>query len=137
MKEFLRREGGKNGRLPVPEESKDVLFRAAEYCVKMEKSEFSFSMCGCSAIHLFSLLLTHLPPGDRRCDSISDYLQTVGHLPTFRAKDGCIVFDEDVYHGKQITPDHKDSAIDFCGVSAVAHCQYDSQFIRCTSHFSM
>jgi hypothetical protein len=127
MEEFLRREGGKDGRLPVPEESKEMVFKAAMHCVKVKKSELSFRAIDCPARKRHAIvlpLLTHFSLGDRPCDSVSDYLQAVGHMPTFRAKDGCIVFDEDAYHGKQITPDHKKSAIDFCAVSAVARCRF-------------
>ena len=55
--------------------------------------------------------------GDRSCDAVAEYLAKAGHSPTFRAADGCVVFDEDAYHGKQITSEHSRSAHEFCGVS--------------------
>jgi hypothetical protein len=43
MEEFVRREGGKNGRLPVPEKNRTIVEKASSYCIKMKKSE-----CQCS-----------------------------------------------------------------------------------------
>lgn len=40
MEEFLEREGGKDGRLPIPEANKDVVLNAASHCEKREKSKF-------------------------------------------------------------------------------------------------
>ena len=39
MEEFLEREGGKDGRLPIPEATKDVVLNAASHCEKREKSK--------------------------------------------------------------------------------------------------
>jgi hypothetical protein len=39
MEELLKREGGKDGRLPIAEANKDVVLNAASHCEKREKSE--------------------------------------------------------------------------------------------------
>ena len=48
MEEFLKREGGTGGRVPIPEAHKDVVLNAASHCQKREKSElvFSYESCG-------------------------------------------------------------------------------------------
>ena len=43
MEEFLKREGGADGRLPIPEANRDVVLNAASHCEKREKSESLFS----------------------------------------------------------------------------------------------
>jgi hypothetical protein len=39
MEEFLEREGGKDGRLPIPEATKEIVLNAASHCEKKEKSK--------------------------------------------------------------------------------------------------
>ena len=47
MEEFVRREGGKNGRLPVPDKNRTTVQNAASYCVKMKKSELYETYISC------------------------------------------------------------------------------------------
>jgi len=118
MEEFLKREGGKDGRLPIPESNKDVVLNAASHCEKREKSKLlSFHVLCLLLLWRFSSSSLRLCSGERSCDALADYLAKVGHSPTFRAKDGCVVFDEDAYHARQVTPEHQLSAREFCGVS--------------------
>jgi hypothetical protein len=40
MEEFLEREGGIDGRFPIPSESKEAVLNGAKFCRKMKKSEY-------------------------------------------------------------------------------------------------
>jgi len=91
-KEFIEREGGPNGRLPVPEEMRENVTASADTCGKMKKFK-SF------------------------CDNIGHYLEKVGHSPNIGAANGCIVFDRDAYAGNGLgRTEESDSSIkSFCG----------------------
>ena len=39
MEEFLEREGGIDGRFPIPSESKEAVMNGAKFCRKMKKSK--------------------------------------------------------------------------------------------------
>lgn len=123
MEDFLKRVGGKDGPLPIPEANKDVVLNAASYCEKRAKSKSKrpkHDSCYWEAHHLVSS--EHI--GDHSCDALNEYLAQVGHSPTFRANDGCVVFDEDAYHGRSLlTAQHQNSVKHFCGVSDKADCR--------------
>lgn len=79
--EFLEREGGEDGRFPIPAENRAAVLNAAKGCVHMKKAE---NFCG------------HL----------DHYLQTVGTVPVYHAqpydpdkkkREGCFVWDEKAY----------------------------------------
>jgi hypothetical protein len=89
MTEFIKREGGPNGRFPVPEEMLKNVTNSAEVCDKRAKSR---SYCG----------------------NIAEYLNNA-FVPDARAQDYCIVFDESLYAGKPKTDEIEKSISNFCG----------------------
>lgn len=102
FEEFIRREGGKDGRVPIPEDKRLAVTSAAQSCENRKKSEKS-------------------------CEAVDEYLVSAGHVPSFRAQDYCVVFDKDVYEGKQISPAHNESYHGFCGNRTVAFWNSDIQ----------
>ena len=54
--------------------------------------------------------------GDRSCMTIYSFLEEMGSFPTFRAQDGCVVFDKNAYDGITVTRASQSSAEYFCGV---------------------
>lgn len=40
MEEFIKREGGPDGRLPVPEDRRKSISASADHCERMVKSKF-------------------------------------------------------------------------------------------------
>lgn len=123
MEEFLQREGGEDGRLPIPEANKTTVLNAGSHCEKRAKSKFQCSVCPSSRCALeccvdsLTLVALLFYAGDYSCDALSEYLRSVGHSPTLKATNGCVVFDEDAYHDKKVTPQNQWSATQFCGVS--------------------
>jgi len=94
MEEFIKRVGGPNGRVPIPPEMVENVTASASHCDKLAKSQ---SFCG----------------------HIDDYLVKKGFAPNIRAQDGCLVFDQDKYEGKNITATNRAKIDHLCGVSAL------------------
>lgn len=92
MKEFIEREGGPNGRVPIPPEMVENVTASADHCDKLGRHK---SFCG----------------------HISDYLVAKGFTPGTRAQDGCLIFDQDKYEGRNITVENKAKIDHMCGVS--------------------
>lgn len=88
--EFIRREGGPNGRVPIPEGMRKNVKNSAEVC---DKRKMSPHFCG----------------------HIADYLNEAGFVPDARAQDYCVVFDKNLYEGNPKTDDIEESIADFCG----------------------
>jgi hypothetical protein len=105
MEEFLKREGGADGRVPIPENNRTAVIAAAGLCEDRRKGEHS-------------------------CFTVFDYLSEVGYKPTFRAEDSCLIFDQDVYGGKPISPVSLASTKDFCGARNVTF--WNAEFIEPT-----
>lgn len=92
MEEFIKREGGANGRVPIPEEMRENVMNSAHHCDKRKASK---SFCG----------------------YIDDFLDEVGHVPDFGAKNHCVVFDQTKFGGKSLPVASEKSVEKFCGVS--------------------
>ncbi|KAL3920089.1 MAG: hypothetical protein SGILL_003436 [Bacillariaceae sp.] len=88
--EFIKREGGPEGRVPIPAESRENVANSAEFCDKRKKSK-------------------HF------CGHIKEYLDNAGTVPDARAQDYCIVFDKDLYEGQPKTDDIESNIASFCG----------------------
>mmetsp|Transcript_3422 Transcript_3422/g.7374 ORF Transcript_3422/g.7374 Transcript_3422/m.7374 type:complete len:1165 (-) Transcript_3422:1622-5116(-) len=88
--EFIKREGGIDGRLPIPKKMRKKVMDSAEACVKMKKA-------------------------DNFCDNIKNYLLEVGHTPEVGASKDCIIFDEALYSGNPTTDIADSSISSFCG----------------------
>ncbi len=97
MEEFIKREGGTDGRAPIPEPMLNNVTASAIHCDKRENSP---SYCG----------------------HIHDYLREVGLSPGVRAQDGCLVFDKDVYEGRNATAANQRRIAYLCGVSVACNC---------------
>ena len=54
--------------------------------------------------------------GKSSCTHITDYLDQAGLNPGIRAEDGCFVFDQDIYEGRQLSAQNRKSVEKFCGV---------------------
>ena len=92
MEEFVDREGGDDGRVPVPASMLENVTASVKSCDKRKNSK---SFCG----------------------HIADYLAQGGFTPETRAQDGCFVFDRDVYEGRELAPENAKSIAYNCGVS--------------------
>lgn len=92
MEEFIKREGGPNGRVPVPPSMLQNVTAGAVHCDKRGNSP---SYCG----------------------HVNDYLRQVGVSPEVRAQDGCLVFDKDLYEGRNATAENQRRIDYMCGVS--------------------
>lgn len=88
--EFIKLEGGADGRSPIPEGMKMHVNDSAELCENRKKSK---NFCG----------------------HIRDYLMEIGHVPDVRAADSCIIFDKDLYGGNPATNEALSSISSFCG----------------------
>lgn len=99
--EFLEREGGVDGRFPIPAENRTAVLNAAKGCVHMKKA-------------------------DNFCGHLDHYLQTVGTVPVYHAqpydpdkkkREGCFVWDEKAYQnggGSAADKDVQTRAEKFC-----------------------
>lgn len=94
MEEFVEREGGPDGQVPIPEKMREDVMRSANHCDKRKSSE---SFCG----------------------FIDDFLDEVGHIPDFGAKNHCVIFDETKFEGKSLPVESEKSVVKFCGVSLI------------------
>lgn len=90
MEEFLKREGGADGRLPIPADKRTAVENAAEHCDRRAASS-------------------------AHCEPLYDYLVESGEAPHVKASHSCIVFDVDAYHGKGLTFENKQTAKRRCG----------------------
>jgi hypothetical protein len=88
--EFLEREGGEHGRLPVPEAHREAVTAAADHCEHRKKVE---GFCG----------------------PVFDYLDMVGHAPNISASETCLVFDEDEYKGNRPSAETQEHIHTVCG----------------------
>eukprot|EP00537_Pseudo-nitzschia_pungens_P010966 CAMPEP_0172397068 /NCGR_PEP_ID=MMETSP1061-20121228/28798_1 /TAXON_ID=37318 /ORGANISM="Pseudo-nitzschia pungens, Strain cf. pungens" /LENGTH=1135 /DNA_ID=CAMNT_0013129133 /DNA_START=138 /DNA_END=3545 /DNA_ORIENTATION=+ len=88
--EFIKREGGIDGRLAIPEDMRDNVMNSAEVCVKRKKAK-------------------------NFCDHIKHYLEDVGHTPEVGAGNDCIIFDKDLYDGQSTSDEVDNSISSFCG----------------------
>jgi hypothetical protein len=123
MSEFIEKEGGPDGKAPLPEGgNKTVIQKAADHCDNRAKS-------------------------DRSCMTINGFLKSVGSNPGFRAIDGCVVFDATIYAGERTDWDSAQSAKHFCGERRVKywtkkmndpvilHFEGDVKYYRLLTHF--
>lgn len=90
MAEFIKREGGPDGRVPVPEHMRANVMNSADLC---DKRKISKHFCG----------------------HIKDYLDNAGKVPDARSHDYCIIFDKDLYEGNPKTDVIESNIKDFCG----------------------
>lgn len=88
--EFLEKEGGPEGRLPVPAANYTAVSNAADHCDHRAKSK---GFCG----------------------PVIDYLLSAGHYPDMEAGQTCLVFDEDEFHGRHPPSDRQAQIADTCG----------------------
>jgi hypothetical protein len=93
MEEFIKREGGPDGRASIPAAMVKNVTASAVHCNFRANSD---SFCG----HVF------------------DYLTEVGFSPGVRAKDGCLIFDKDKYEGRNLTVANEELVSHVCGVSS-------------------
>jgi len=120
--EFVKREGGPDGRLPIPEGMRENVMNSAEVCEKRKKSK-------------------------NFCDHIKNYLNEVGHVPDVGASSGCIIFDNDLYVGSPKTGESESSIKSFCGDRerfawtselndhTLIHFRADDKKLRLLAHF--
>jgi len=102
MEEFLEREGGVDGRFPIPAEDRTSVLQAAQGCIHMAKSE-------------------------RYCGILDHYLQTVGTVPVYHKQpydpyekkvEGCFIWDEQAFNnggGPAADEEVQARAEKFCG----------------------
>jgi len=88
--EFVKREGGPDGRVQIPEGMRESVMDSAEVCVNMKKNK-------------------------KFCGHIKNYLHEVGYTPDVGASNGCIIFDKDLYAGNRTTGEAESSINSFCG----------------------
>jgi hypothetical protein len=123
MPEFIEKEGGPNGRVPLPDnDNKAVIQKAADHCEQRAKS-------------------------DRSCMTINGFLEESGYFPQFRAIDGCVVFDVNKFNGKEMDAAAKESVTTFCGSRVITywnqeqneptlvHFHADDKVYRLLTHF--
>jgi hypothetical protein len=120
--EFIKREGGPDGRLPIPEEMRENVMHSAEVCEKRKKAK-------------------------NFCDHIKNYLNEVGYVPDVGASNGCIIFDKDLYVGNSTTGETESSIKYFCGDRkrfawtselndhTLIHFRADDNELRLLAHF--
>ena len=90
MEEFVKKHGGSNGIVPVPEEMRKNVEKSAAHCDKRKKSN---SFCG----------------------QIDDFLDKVGFVAEIEGSHTCVVFDNDLYAGNAVATEHENSIKKFCG----------------------
>jgi len=92
MDEFIKREGGHDGRLTIPPEMMKNVTSSAVACEHRAKSKIY-------------------------CGHIDAYLKAVGYSPETRAQDGCFVFDKDLYESGMASTENVRVIKELCGVS--------------------
>jgi len=103
MEDFIKR-----GAIPLPEDVQNatIIRKAAKHCDKRAKSENS-------------------------CFTISNFLEnSAGYLPEFRAVDGCIIFDEQIFSSSSLPPPQQHSLFqtnikEFCGERKITYWKKD------------
>lgn len=124
MKDFIAKEGGPSGRIPLPPGvNGTIIQKAADHCDNRAKS-------------------------DRSCMIINGFLESSGFNPGFRAADGCVVFDVNAYHQRTIEKTAISSAKHFCGKRKITywtratmndipiiHFHGDDKYFRLLTHF--
>jgi len=102
MEEFFRREGGENGRLPIPSEIHEEIISASKECVKLKK-EINF------------------------CQRLYDHLLNIGNSnPQVQHGSTCFIFDIDVFEGRTISEDNEKRVKEFCGDRTIIY--YTTEF---------
>ena len=97
MPDFLIKEGGPKGLVPLPKgKNGTTILRAAEHCEVRAKSE-------------------------RSCMTLNGFLQSSAYNPGFRAADGCVVFDVQAYNEQTMDATSVQSAAHFCGKRNVTY----------------
>jgi hypothetical protein len=56
------------------------------------------------------------------CGHVAEYLNEAGFVPDFKASDYCVVFDQDLYDGREISEESRTSISNFCGVRNQGLC---------------
>lgn len=102
FKEFIEKEGGPNGRLPIPEHLIEGVLAASERCDNERNST-------------------------KTCLPIWQYLKEVGHLPNVRSRDACVVFDHDFYNDIEISDALEEKVLDITGFRKQAYFDKVSQ----------
>ena len=87
--EFIKREGGPGGRVPIPVEMIENVTNSALVCEHRKKSK-------------------------NFCDHLTGYLNSAGYVPDINS-DSCIIFDNDLYAGNSKTNQTESSISSFCG----------------------
>lgn len=120
--EFIKREGGPDGRVPIPEDMRENVTNSAEVCVKRKKAK---NFCG----------------------NLKNFLNEVGHTPDIGARDGCLIFDKDLYAGNPSSDETERSISSFCGDRkrfswtselndhTLIHFRADEKDLRLLGHF--
>eukprot|EP00980_Cylindrotheca_fusiformis_P003054 scaffold713_cov131-Cylindrotheca_fusiformis.AAC.12 len=90
MEEFVKREGGPDGQVPIPEEMRENVLNNAQHCDKRKA-------------------------GTSYCSYIDDFLDAVGHVPDFGASHHCVVFDKAQFEGKDLAEESEKTVAQFCG----------------------
>mmetsp|Transcript_38921 Transcript_38921/g.44490 ORF Transcript_38921/g.44490 Transcript_38921/m.44490 type:complete len:1187 (+) Transcript_38921:96-3656(+) len=87
--EFIKREGGPGGRVPIPVGMRENVTNSAEVCEHRKKS-------------------------NRACDHVTEYLNNAGYVPDVDSH-SCMIFDKDLYAGNPRTNNSESSIASFCG----------------------
>lgn len=87
--EFLRREGGPEGRMPIDPAIKERVMAATQVCEFRRKS-------------------------DKSCFYLYDHLRAVGLVPQFVPDDMCFIFDRNYIAGKTLTKEALQAIENFC-----------------------
>uniref|UniRef100_A0A7S2HX61 O-fucosyltransferase family protein n=1 Tax=Helicotheca tamesis TaxID=374047 RepID=A0A7S2HX61_9STRA len=100
--EFLRREGGKHGRLPIEDDISEKVLKAQNHCEQRLKSDIS-------------------------CMPLYDHLRSVGTVPQLKAGRDCLIFDVEKFNDEDITADHEKDVLNFCSGREVTYVKrYDN-----------
>jgi hypothetical protein len=99
MQEFLEKEGGSAGIVPIPEINKTVILKSADHCEAMRRSEIS-------------------------CAPLWDFLSTVANVPNI-SDAMCLVFDQDTYNGKVPDSSVQASVLENCGKRKIVYWSGD------------
>lgn len=104
MKEFLEREGGPGGLVPIPKDKHTAIMNAADHCEPRRAS-------------------------DSACGPVWEHLETSSsnvYIPQISSEDTCLIFDEAVYQGREVDPDVKQHVQTICG-SSRQHLFFDQE----------
>jgi len=87
--DFLEKEGRVHGKLPIREDMKQKVLAASHSCEFRNKSETA-------------------------CMRLYDHYSLVGNTPEFYQFKTCVIFDKDVYEGREMSAEHSEKALEFC-----------------------